>query len=303
MAISNLDFYRKECIHRDVYTHRLTHILPYNVEAYQEFYRDEFINGFTHAYFAIGTIDVDKGLEIVEKLNGKACRVMPCVSFNPALLNKEILSGACSAIAFRVAATAISLLKNLKENDQLKPANREISFALRFSKWIRDFEENAASMRASNRLMIREIRTEQEALNTITVDREKICSGNAVSEKVGAMAPFYGLKVVESSPEIRVTGNDQLEAQLLEQIRNLVEGVYFLRIIQEKSNDKLEEMGHSLVYIKASDADYFFDPNLGAYALFSEARKANLICNAMQSVNCFFHVDVLSFHRIEEKLD
>lgn len=280
----------------------LSNIFPYTVSTYQKVYDDEFVASFTHAALAKGPIDLVQSLKWVEKLNAEACLVMPCISFNQAMIKENQLEGgACSAIAFRVAKKALTILRNLKENEPLRPSSREIGFALRFSRFIHSFEEMATSRQSLDRDRQREIRTEQAAFNTITVDRETICSGNAIAEKVGAMAPFFGLKVVESSPELRINEKGQLEAHLLDQLRSLKEGVYLLRAIQETKNHKLEKQGHSSVFIKTGDTDYFFDSALGLYALFSEAKKVNLLLNALLSSNQHFGVDCLSFHRLEEK--
>lgn len=278
-------------------------ILPYTVEAYQQHYGDEFMGGFTHASLAKGQIDTKQCLTLVGKLNVGAKRVMPCISFNPAMLRgAQLEGGACSAVAFRVAKEALRLQKCLIDKQHIKNSRKEMSFALQLSRFIGDLEKGATSKRAADKVLQTTIRTEQAAFNTITVDREVISSGNAVSKKVGAMAPFYGLKVVESSPELRVRENEHLEAELLEQFQSLKPGVYFLRIIQEKYNHKLEKKGHSVVYIKTDDAEYNFDPALGVYTLLSEASKRHLMYSALLSAHQRFGVDVLSFHRLEEEV-
>lgn len=278
----------------------LSNILPYTVQAYRDFYNEDFITGFTHASIAKGQIDPAQSLQFVEKLNAEACQVIPSVSFNHEMLSgTQLEGGACSAVAFRVAKEALSQLKNLSENHQLRPSHRDVNFALRFYRFINHLEERVTSKRAPDKAFQIMIRSEQAALNTITVNREKV-SGNAVSEKISAMASFYGLKTVKSSPELRVKGNEQIETQLLEQLGGLEVGVYLLRIIQEKYNHKLEEKGHSIIYIKTAGEEYYFDPALGAYVLFPLA-KIHLIYNALLSANERFGVDVLSFHKLEEK--
>jgi hypothetical protein len=282
----------------------LTKVLPYTVEAFRSFYDDEFIASFTHKRLAKGQIDPAQTLKLVERLNAGVCLKIPCVSFNQEMLSGDQLDGgACSAIAFRVAKEALTLLKKMKEN-LLKPSNKTICFVLRFSEFVRNLEVIADSKRPQDKAVQCEIRTEQAAFNTIFVDRDRVRSGNAVSEKMGALALFYGLKVVESSPELRVKGNEHLAAQLLKQMRSVKEGVYILRVIQEnqeKPNHKLEEKGHTAVYLKTVSEEYYFDPQLGSYALFSESAKPNLIYNALLSGNEKFGVDVLSFHRLEEQ--
>lgn len=275
-------------------------LLPYTGQAYQDLYEEEFITTFTHSNLAEGKTDLPKVVKFVEKLNAGSHRVMPCISFNPSMLKGDQLAGgACSAIGFRIAKEALFLLKSLKKSG-LNPLSEEMSFLSHLSRFIQTQELIAIGATAKEKKEQLEIRSEQMALNTITVDREALRSGNAVAEKIGAMAPFYSLKVVESSQELRVQGNEQLETQLSEQLQRLKKGVYLLRIIIEKNNHKLEEKGHSVIYIKTS-GHYYFDPALGFYHLFQESIKTNLIYNALLGANQRFGVDTLSFHRLEEE--
>ncbi len=277
-------------------------VLPYTAKAYQDLYEDEFINSFTHASLADGKTDQAKALKFVDQLNARSCQVMPCITFNQSMLRGDQLTGgACSAIAFRVAKEAFSLFNSLEKNKQLNPSSKERSFTSHLSRFVQMLELIATGTAAEEKREQLEVRSEQMALNTITVDRDTLRSGNAVAEKISAMAPFYGLRVVESSPDLRVQGNEQLEANLSKQMRSLKEGVYFLRIIIEEENHKREQKGHSIVYIKTSAAEYYFDAALGFYHLFPEVTKTNLIYKALLSANQKFGVDVLSFHRLEEE--
>lgn len=275
-------------------------ILPYTVQAYQDSYEDEFITSFTHEGLAVGVIDPEKAKGIVNRLNTGSCHVIPAITFNPKMVKGQLTGGACSAISFRVAKEALFLLKSIQENKELSRSSKEHCFASHLTRFIQIQE----GMDKKEQL---DVRTVQMALNTITVDRETIKSGNAVREKVSAMAPFYGLRVVSSCPEpsypeLSVRGNEQLENQLSEQMRDLQEGVYFLRIIIKEYNHKLEEKGHSIVYIKTGDSQYYFDPQLGFYHLYPEVTKTNLVYNALLSANEKFGVDVLSFHRLEDSV-
>ncbi|MCH9627108.1 MAG: hypothetical protein S4CHLAM2_07420 [Chlamydiales bacterium] len=274
----------------------MSYILPYSVEAYREYYSDQFMSGFTHRSLASGQCDGPRSKELVVRLNRGAERTYSTVSFNEEMLSSNQLDGgACSAIAFRVAKKVLGLIATLQAST-LPPANQERSFIIQFMQIVGALEEIATSKKAPDKCKQAAIRTEQVALNTITVDRERVSSGAAVAAKVGAMASFYGLKTVESTSELRVKGNTQLKEQLNVLVQGLNEGVYFLRIIQEKYNHKLEEKGHSIVYVKKGGAEYYFDPALGAYALFSD-----LLYSSLRSANARFGVDLLSFHRLEEE--
>ncbi len=278
-----------------------TVILPYNVESYQELYAEEFITSFTHSALAEGPTDLEMARKFTKQLNEAALQAkLLYISFNDKMFKGNVLKdGACSAIVFRVAKEAIRLHKFLNQIIQLKPSSRESSFGLHFARYVFELESMATGgNKEPAKSEQKMIRTEQMALNMITVNRNVLNKGNAVAEKVGAMAPFYGLKVVESSSELRVKKNEQLQVELSQLKLGLIDGVYILRIIQEEYNHKLEVKGHSILYIKRGEAEYYFDPALGCYRLFAEVAKTNLIYNALLSANERFGVDTLSFHRL-----
>lgn len=279
----------------------MSFVLPYNVEGFSNFYRNEFITGFTHTTLATGQIDRKQAEEHLGRLNERSIQIMPSIFFNQEMLTgNQLEGGACSAVSFRIINEVFDIFQTLS-NASVGSDLREIMFSVRLLKSVCALEEVATGSRGPDKAGQMAIRTEQMALNTITVDRDKVRSGNAVPEKIRAMATFYGLKVVESYPELRVKGNQDLDRQLSEQLNGLKEGVYFMRIIQEKYNHKLEEKGHSIVYIKTIKSEYYFDVALGCYIPFNEAGKVNLVCNALLSANARFGVDVMSLHRMEEE--
>lgn len=276
------------------------YILPYSVEAYKDYYTEEFMTGFTHRSLAAGQCDPLRSREIVKLLNAKAAQIQPTISFNEEMLTSDqLVGGACSALAFRVGREALKINASLKGSG-LSPMNQERSFIFQLIRFIQGLEQAATSQKAADKGLQSAIRTEQLALNTITVNRDEIKTGDAVSEKIQAMSPFYGLDSVESTSEIRVKGNEMLKEELEETLSELGEGVFFMRIIQEKYNHKLEEKGHSMILINKAGSQYYFDPALGAYALFSETKKNSLIYESLQSANIRHGVDLLSFHRLEE---
>src|SRR5580700_11182249 len=197
----------------------LTHILDYTVTAYQRAYANEFMHSFTHSGLATGACDLEQAQTIVQRLNQDSQRSMSCISFNEGMLSgSQLEGGACSAIAFRVAKQAFEVLARLRKESQLTAASRDKCFTIQLMRFIGELEAMATSHRSSDKGVQKEIRTEQLAFNTITVDREKVIGGNAVFAKIAALSFFYGLKVVESTPEIRVKGNEVLEKQLFEQL-------------------------------------------------------------------------------------
>lgn len=280
----------------------MSFIYPYSTNAYSNRFECDFLSGFTHARLAQGAVDQPLAKQFVEKSNECAQKCMPCISFNQEALQnqKELKGGACSPISFRISRSTLKIARKVEQKPLSSEAKDRV-FSQKFTRKVMKFESMATSQRKPDKTAQIMIRTEQFALNTITVNRKKITSGNAVKEKVTAMAAFYDLKVVDSTKEIRVKGNPKLKEELTSLVQRLQPGVYFLRIIQEKKNHKLEEKGHSALYIKrANGSEYYFDPALGNYSLISEEGKQEFLYQSLRSANERFGVDTFSFHRLEE---
>lgn len=276
----------------------MTYILPYTSGAYRSFYSDEHVSSFTHGTLAKGECDLDQAKQMVKCLNER--KGVSTISFNPEMLTqKQLDGGACTAIILRLAK---EILPMMKENQNLSPQNRDKVFLKNFQHLIKDLEETATGSKVLEKATQKAIRTEQLALNTITVDREKPHIDHAVSEKISAMAPYYGLKVVNSSSEIQVKGNPQLQEDLVSSFATLKDGAYFLRIIQKENNHKLEKQGHSILYIKTNGSEYYFDPALGGYELLQGVAKTNLVYNAALSANEQYGVDNMTIHQLEEEV-
>lgn len=260
----------------------MSYVLPYNSGAYRSFYADEFISSFTHGPLAKGECNLDQAKQMVKCLNEKA--KVSSISFNPEMLTQnQLVGGACTAIIFRLARELLPLMRE----------NRV--FFKNFHHLIKELEEVATGSKTIDKATQKAIRTEQLALNTITVDRNRTYSDYAVSEKIGAMASYYGLKVIDSSQEIPMHA-------LVDSLASLGKGAYLLRIIQKANNHKLEKQGHSILYLKTEGSEYYFDPALGGYSLFQGAAKANLVYNAALSADAQFGVDSLTVHRLEEEV-
>jgi hypothetical protein len=207
---------------------------------FQAFYFAGKFSCIYHKNLATGQCDMQQAKAFVGRLNEKACHTIPTISFNnEMLLGNQLDGGACSAIAFRAAKETLCIMSRLQKSG-LTPRSQEKSFAVQFTKMVSELEEIATSQTAPSKKIQEMIRSEQLALNTITVDRNVIKEGNAVKEKVSAMAPFYSMKVVHSTSELRVKANDKLEEELKTLIGELSEGVYFLRIIQENATANID---------------------------------------------------------------
>jgi hypothetical protein len=105
---------------------------------------------------------------------------------------------------------------------------------------------------------------QQLAYNTIEVDRQILT--DYTKAKIQALANFHSFRISHASPEIDVT-QLQNEAALSRMIDSLPPGSYLLRTIQPLQNERLEQWGHSMVYIKDATFSGFYDPNEGLRSL------------------------------------
>lgn len=272
-------------------------ILPYSSEAYASYYAPEFLANFDRTSLATGLCDSKQSEEFVRTLNLKSSSG---ITFNFEMLTQNQLSGgACSAVAFRVIKKALHLLATLRGSG-LGAQGQRLLFSAKFTNLVQELNAVAISKRKEDKEIQVTIRSEQLALNTITVDRNQKKEGGdyAVPDKIESMAPFYHLRVVESYPSIKVDENPELKMQLEDLFKTIKEGVYLLRIIVPKNNHKLEEKGHSIVLIKNDGVIYYFETQLGAYLLSNDI--SGFLFNTMLSAKQTYKVDQLSVHRLDE---
>ncbi len=59
-----------------------------------------------------------------------------------------------------------------------------------------------------------------------------------------------------------------------EQVALLSDGLYLLRTIKPANNEKLEEHGHSMVYVKQGKEGFLYDPNEGVRHLVGKHARA-----------------------------
>lgn len=78
---------------------------------------------------------------------------------------------------------------------------------------------------------------------------------------------------------------------------SLPEGIYLLRIIKPAQNEKLEQYGHSTIYIKENDYKVFYDPNYGAYNLTDED-IASKFFTIFQTQWLMYEINKIRFHRL-----
>lgn len=273
--------------------------LPYEDAAYRKFYANEFIAEFDDGPLATGTIDLEQAKGIVTTLNEKVPKVTQVVTFNAEMLTGEQLGGgACSAISLTIAKGAFKIIAELEKNSELTQEHKVRVLAARLGLLVNEMHAIAKSNNKESEAAKKQLRTLQYAFNAITVDRI-VKVAHVVEDKMKALATHFALDVSESTPEVQVSGNSNLESQIKTQTKTLKNGVYLIRVIDFKNNHKMENCGHTITYIKFLESEFYFDPHLGLYQLFAESKKANLIYNALVSAQKKFKVDFMSFHKLE----
>lgn len=207
------------------------------------------------------------------------------IKFNQKKIANYLAGGTCTAMSlefldeyFKSKKTCIN-----KTDDQSKGlAEYIIQFGQKFSS------------------SSKEMRDLQAAYNTIEVISpldEKI---DYAKNKVQSLVNFHSFVIDHSSDEI---GIDQLknESELMQKINALPEGVFFVRILKPSKNEKLEEKGHSLVYIKEKGLNLLYDPNFGARQL-SPSDEARFLFKSFKSCFSYFQTNQARFYRLQPSI-
>ncbi len=138
----------------------------------------------------------------------------------------------------------------------------------------------------------------QAAFNTIEVIHP-LEKHDYLRNKVASMANLYRFKINLCSPEIEI---DKIEKTPSYQriIENLKKGVYFVRLVKIMENDKLEEKGHSFIYVKTKELSLFYDPN-GGPVQFPATQTFKVLAERLKIVRDRFQVPTARFYRLVPK--
>ena len=140
-----------------------------------------------------------------------------------------------------------------------------------------------------------EMRDRQAAYNTI-----EVLNGSKIDysrNKVQSLANYHSLVIDYSSSEIDVDKLDN-ESAISEEVDALPEGAFLIRIIKPANNEKLEEFGHSLVYIKERGLGLFYDPNYGVRNL-SPSEHSKVLFEGFKSCFQSFDISKARFYRLQ----
>ncbi len=144
-----------------------------------------------------------------------------------------------------------------------------------------------------------EMRNRQAAYNTIEVQLDSSL-GDPVDyskNKIQSLANYHSFVIDYSSSEIDINKLDH-EAELSKEVEALPEGAFLVRILKPADNEKLEEHGHSLVYIKEHGLGLFYDPNYGARNL-SSSEHPKILFEGFKSCFQSFGVSKARFYRFQ----
>lgn len=131
-----------------------------------------------------------------------------------------------------------------------------------------------------------EMRTLQAAYNTIRITSSQELNHDYSKDKIEAVANYYKFDVQPASEEIDTTVL-RSASELATTVNNLSQGAFLIRIIKPATNEKMEEYGHSFVYIKTSELEVLYDPNCGVRRLSSSERSAVLFTFLMDYSQSF----------------
>lgn len=225
---------------------------------------------------ATGFVSRTQALEVVQLLNQER-RVG--IHFNPSKVESHLTGGACSAMSFAFAESFFRAKQN---------TSATLSFFLDKIRALgAQFSHCSATMRMR-----------QAAFNTIEVEQGGGIPLDFSKNKVESLARFYRFGIDHASTTIDVQ-QSRYQELLKKEITLLPEGVYLFRTIKPARNEKLEELGHSMIYVKENRGGFFYDPNGGAY-YFKSSSYFQLLSHALDDCFTQFGTSHARFYRLTQ---
>jgi len=186
-------------------------------------------------YGCCGSFSVEKADIIWQKLQKDPA---PGISFDRAIVhNAKSIIGTCTAMSLEFASTYFRL--------------REEGVSEALLDKLRSLEEG---FKESSE----EMRSRQIAFSSITVD--PTAAIDISKSKIESCVKCHDFSIDYCSDEIDITSGIDI---LRQEIERLPQGVYFVRMLKPKINHKMEERGHSMIYVHEKDLTFFYDNNQG----------------------------------------
>jgi hypothetical protein len=227
-------------------------------------------------YECNGFVSVEKVETILAKL---ATQCSNGIQFNFKKVASSVAGGTCTAMSLEFLdlyfkAKKITLEKPDAQSNRL--VDHLINLGHKFSK------------------SSQEMKDRQAAFNTIEVFDS--CDVDYSENKVQSLANYHSLKIDYSSSEIEV--KNLVQESLAEEVEKLPEGAFLIRILKPANNEKLEEQGHSLVYIKEHGLGLFYDPNHGLRNL-APSEHSKILFKEFKSCLREFEISKARFYRLQ----
>ncbi|MBA3723101.1 MAG: hypothetical protein H0W88_11975 [Parachlamydiaceae bacterium] len=202
------------------------------------------------------------------------------IDFNKEKIVSYLDGGACTAMAFEFMCAYLKLKKV------------SINSSKSYTKTMQSYLERVGTTFST---CSEEMRIRQAAYNTIEV-RKFEAEIDYSKNKIQSLANFHDLKIDFSSQEIDLnTINSDKELNV--GIAKLPEGAFMVRILKPANNEKLEEHGHTLIYIKEKGLGLYYDPNTGLRNLIP-SEQASYLFKAFKKNQQEFEVHKARFYRI-----
>ncbi len=225
-----------------------------------------------------GQVSVDKVESIRAKLQAHRSNG---IQFNQKKVSPSVEGGTCTAMSLEFLDSYFKTKKITIEQPDAR-SDMLVDHLIRLG---RNFSSSS-----------QEMRDRQAAYNTIEVK----LNGSEIDysrNKVQSVANYHSLSIDYSSPEIDLAKLDD-ESSISKEVNALPEGAFFIRILKPANNEKLEEHGHSLVYIKERGLGLFYDPNYGVRNL-SPSRHSKILFKGFKSCFESFGVNKARFYRFQ----
>ncbi len=217
--------------------------------------------------------------EIIKRLNATNPRG---VHFNEKAIVSVLTGGTCSAMTLTFLDKC---MRSVRAAVQETRNAQEVLLA----------EKVAGNLEPQCHCSSRSMRELQAAFNTIEI-RQPDTAVDHHRNKVAALLNFFSLKTDFCSSQIRLSTLTSSEALRLS-LRALKNGFYFIRMLRPTENQKLEECGHSICYIKGGDTSMLYDPNAGVISFPTGESAEQLFANFCNSAETwgfqlarFYHV-------------
>ena len=215
-----------------------------------------------------GAVEVDKAKKICERLN----QVKPNgIYFSDAKVDTTISGGTCSAMSFDFANRYMELRKNHTPDEIINLIGS-------------DYERSSQAFR-----------TTQAAFNTIGKAAGET-SEDFKQAKIDAMLHLHNRKVILASEPFDLKEQAAL-TKIRKILREFTEGVFIVRVLLPKDNEKEENFGHSTVLIRDGDRQLFYDPFQGVLNI-EKGFESTTLCSLLMNFLAFWEIHAGRIYQI-----